>query len=54
MSLPITPNTFQEYCVRHPANAPSLDIVASLVGTPMYPELLAAVLQHLRHERQVS
>jgi hypothetical protein len=53
MGFPITPHTFEMHGVRHSANAPRLDIVASLVGTLPNPKPLATQTQHLRHEGEM-
>ncbi len=50
MPFPITPYTLQMDGVRHAANTPWLDIVASFIGTLPDAKALAAQTQHLGHE----
>jgi len=48
----VAAHVFEVDRVLHSPQAGLIDGIASLVGSPEDPELLAAVLQHLRHEGQ--
>jgi hypothetical protein len=53
VSRAITPYAFQVDSVLHPTNAPTQDVIASLIGALENPESLPAILQHLWHEWEV-